>query len=73
MKMSRILILIGVFLILIGLILRYAPGLINWFGKLPGDIYIDKENVKVFIPVTSMIIVSILFSVILRIIQRFME
>lgn len=42
-------------------------------GRLPGDIVIEKDNSKVFIPITSMLVVSILISVgffILRIFKR---
>ena len=67
--MARWFIVGGIILIGIGLILYFAPGLINWFGKLPGDIRIEKENSKVFIPVTSMIIVSIVLTIIINLIR----
>jgi hypothetical protein len=65
--MARWLIIIGSVLIAMGAILHFAPGLLNWFGKLPGDIDIESENGRIFIPITSMIIVSILVSVILSV------
>ena len=48
--MGRYLIFLGIALVAIGLILQYAPWLLNWFGRLPGDIRIDNEKTKVFIP-----------------------
>lgn len=62
--MGKIFLLVGLVLIVIGLALTYAPGLLTWFGKLPGDINIKTGNGRVFIPVTSMIIVSILLTLI---------
>ncbi|MFW5823147.1 MAG: DUF2905 domain-containing protein [Tangfeifania sp.] len=67
--MARWFIIGGIILIGIGLVLYFAPALINWFGKLPGDIRIEKENSKVFIPVTSMIIVSIVLTIIINLIR----
>ena len=67
---SRILIGIGLAIVAIGLALRYAPWLINWFGKLPGDINIERENTRIFVPITSMIVVSILASIVASIFFR---
>ena len=51
--------LLGAALLVIGALVRFAPGLFAWFGHLPGDIRIENENSTVFIPITSMIVVSI--------------
>jgi len=50
--------------------LHFAPWLLNWFGKLPGDIRIDTERTKIFIPVTSMVIISIILTLLLNILKR---
>jgi hypothetical protein len=60
----------GVALVVIGGIMLYAPWAISWFGRLPGDIRIDGENGRVFIPVTSMIIVSVVLSVVVNLLRR---
>ena len=44
MATGKLLAAIGVTLVVIGLIFSYAPWLINWFGKLPGDIRIEDEK-----------------------------
>ncbi|MGM0620888.1 MAG: DUF2905 domain-containing protein [Bacteroidota bacterium] len=67
--MARWFIIAGIILIVIGLILWLAPGLFSWFGKLPGDIRIEKENSKVFIPITSMILISIVLTVLINLIR----
>ncbi len=48
----------------------YAPWLLNWFGRLPGDIRIEGENGKLFIPVTSMLILSVVLSLLLSLFRR---
>jgi hypothetical protein len=68
--MGRLIILLGIILIAVGLMLQYAPWLINWFGRLPGDIRIDNEKTKIFIPITSMILVSLILSIIMRILKK---
>jgi hypothetical protein len=68
--MGKILILAGAGLLVIGLILHYAPWMLNWFGRLPGDIRIETENGKVFIPITSMLLVSIVISLLVNIFRR---
>jgi len=64
--MGKILIIVGAAIVLVGLVLTYFPQALSWFGNLPGDIKVDKPNMKVYIPITSMILLSILFSVIMR-------
>ena len=59
----------GVCLILIGL-LTYSGGL-NWFGKLPGDIHYEGERAQVYLPVVSMLLVSLALSSIFYLIRRF--
>lgn len=56
------LILIGGVLVAVGLLVRYVPGLFGWFGNLPGDVSIESGNSRVFIPVTSMIVVSVVLT-----------
>ncbi len=68
--MARWLVIAGLVLVVLGAILHFAPGLLNWFGKLPGDINIRSENSRVFIPITSMIIISVLLTIVLNLFNR---
>jgi len=68
--MSRMLILAGLILVVLGAILHFAPWLLNWLGKLPGDIRIESGRTRVFIPITSMVVVSIMRSVLISIFRR---
>jgi len=51
-------------------LLGYAPWLFGWFGKLPGDIRIERHNGVFFLPLTSMLVVSIVLSVVLSLFFR---
>ena len=68
--MARWLMLLGVLLLVIGALLHFAPWSLNWFGKLPGDIRIETEQGKIFIPVTSMIIISVVLTLLLNFFKR---
>lgn len=60
----------GVCLVGLGLLI-YSGGL-NWFGKLPGDIRHQGERVQIYIPIVSMLIVSLAVSLVLYLIRRFL-
>jgi len=64
--MARWLIVAGGLLILLGVALHFAPWLLTWFGRLPGDIRFETGRSKVFIPLTSMIIVSVVLTLVLN-------
>lgn len=68
--MARLLITAGLLLLGPGLVLAYAPWLVSWFGRLPGDIRIEGERGRLFIPVTSMVLVSLVVSVLLALLRR---
>ena len=67
---GKLLITIGLILVTFGLVISYAPWLVNWFGKLPGDIRIEDENKSIFIPITSSIAISIILSIIANLLFR---
>lgn len=68
--MGRGLIIAGLLLVGVGLLLHFAPGLLSWFGRLPGDIRVESENSRVFIPITSMILISLALTLILNLFNR---
>ena len=68
--MGKLLVILGIVIVLIGLALQFAPWLVNWFGHLPGDIHYETENTRIFIPIVSMLLISILLSLLLWLIRR---
>jgi len=71
MRSSGLLIVVGALIVVIGVILRYFPWLFSWFGNLPGDIRRETENTTIFIPITSMLVVSVVGSLVLNLVSRF--
>jgi hypothetical protein len=63
-------------LMLAGLVLLAAGalawlGALAWFGRLPGDIRIERPGVRFYLPITSMVIVSLLLSLLAALVRRF--
>lgn len=58
---GRIIIILGAVLIVLGVMLPYVAKL-DFFGKLPGDIKIEKENFSFYFPVATCIVLSILLT-----------
>lgn len=63
-----LLVVVGLAVVAVG-VLAWAGGL-SWFGRLPGDIRIERENTRVYIPVVSMLIVSVVVSIVLSLFRR---
>jgi len=64
------LVAMGIVLILIGLL--FWSGSLSWFGRLPGDIRIERDSVRIYIPLASMLLVSIVLSLVLYLVRRFL-
>ena len=66
------LLVVGVGLVAIVVGALIAMGALSWFGRLPVDIRIEGETTRVYIPITSMLLVSVALSVVLAILRRFL-
>ena len=67
-SVGRILVIAGVILVVIGLAWPWLSRLP--FGRLPGDIMIDRPDLKVYVPITTMIVISIVLSLLLWLFRR---
>ena len=67
--MGWFVIIAGVCIIIIGILI--LVGGLSWFGRLPGDIRIEGERSRVYIPLTSMLLISLALSLIVYLVRRF--
>lgn len=67
---GTLLVIAGLVLVAVGLLAM--TGALDWFGRLPGDIRIERGNTRVYVPITSMILVSVVASVVIHLIRRFL-
>ena len=59
----------GVVLVVVGLLAQ--TGVLGWFGRLPGDIRIERPNSSFYFPIVSMLVVSVVLSLLVHLARRF--
>ncbi|MCU0397474.1 MAG: DUF2905 domain-containing protein [Cyclobacteriaceae bacterium] len=64
-------ILIGLGIVLTGILIYFFHDKLQWIGRLPGDIRIERTNFRFYFPITTMILLSILLTIVIRLINRF--
>lgn len=63
------LVVLGIAIVGIGLLV-WTGGL-SWFGRLPGDIRIERETVRIYVPIVSLLVVSLVLTLFLNVLSRF--
>lgn len=66
---------VGLWLVFVGVLLVLLGGLVwlgafSWFGRLPGDLRFGNENVRVYIPFTTMVLLSVVMTLLLSLLSR---
>ncbi len=67
---GRLLMIIGIIITIAGAALWIAGRYLPWLGNLPGDIRYESDNVRVYFPLATMILISIIGTIILNILVR---
>ena len=67
---GKLIIYFGLFIVLVGVIVYFFGDKLTWLGRLPGDIRVERENGRFYFPITTMILISVLLSLLIRLIQR---
>jgi Protein of unknown function (DUF2905) len=70
--LGKILLIVGAVIIVIALLMIFGQH-IPFFGKLPGDIFIKKDNWSFYFPIVSFLIISIILTIIINIILYFLN
>jgi hypothetical protein len=60
----------GAVIIILGLLIYFFHDKLHWIGRLPGDIRVEKENFRFYFPITTMVLLSLLLTLIINIIKR---
>jgi uncharacterized protein HemY len=61
-------VLAGVALVLVGL--AVWSGALSWFGRLPGDIRIERDSMRIYIPLASMLLISVVLTLLMYLLNR---
>jgi len=70
---GKLLIILGILSVVSGLVLLYSGDKLKWLGRLPGDIRIQRDHFRFYAPITTMLLVSVLLSLLLYIIGKFFK
>lgn len=67
-SIALLLLVVGAVVMLSGL--AVWSGALSWFGRLPGDVRVERPGLRVHVPITSMILLSIALSLVLALARR---
>lgn len=68
---GKYILLIGGLVVLVGLVVYFFGDKLHWIGRLPGDVRVERENFRFYFPLTTMILLSLLVTLIINLIKRF--
>ena len=64
------LLIIGGVIVLAGALIYFFHDKLGWIGRLPGDIRIERKNFSLYIPITTMLVFSVLFSLVMYLLRK---
>ena len=67
---GKYIIIFGIIIIATGLLIYFFHDKMHWIGRLPGDIRIEKENSRIYLPITTMVIFSILLTLLINLFRK---
>lgn len=69
---GKYLIVFGLLIVAVGAAVYFFGNKLHWVGRLPGDIRIERENFRFYFPLTTMILFSVLLTLLVNLIRRFL-
>ena len=66
--LGQLIVVLGLITVVVGLVTM--RGWLGWFGHLPGDVRVERPNARIYVPIVSMLLISILFSVLSYVLRR---
>jgi uncharacterized protein HemY len=69
-NIGKWIIVAGLCLVAVAVIIYFFHDKLNWIGRLPGDIRIEKENFRFYFPITTMILLSVVVSLAIFLIKK---
>ena len=71
-SIAKYLIGAGLVLIIAGVLYYLLSDKLQWLGNLPGDIKVEGEGTRIYFPIVTMIIISVVLSIVVNVIRRFL-
>lgn len=70
-QVGKILMGVGALVLLIGVIVYLFNDKLNWLGRLPGDVRVEQENFRFYMPIATCVVLTIVINLVLWLIRRF--
>ena len=67
---GKYIIVAGIAIVMVGILIYFFHNKLHWLGRLPGDIRVEKENFRFYFPITTMIIISIVLSLVIHLLRK---
>ena len=68
---GKFMVALGLILVVLGLLIWFLGSKLHWIGKLPGDLRWEKGNTKIYFPIVTMLVVSLLLNLLIAVIRKF--
>lgn len=69
---GKYIILAGLLVVCVGVVIYFFGNAFRWMGRLPGDIRMEGKNARFYFPITTMIIISIILTIIVNLVRRWL-
>jgi H+/Cl- antiporter ClcA len=63
-------IIAGIVIVVVGLVVYFFHDKLHWIGRLPGDIRVERDNFRLYVPITTMILGSLILTALLWLLRR---
>jgi hypothetical protein len=70
LDIGRLLILLGLIIVMVGLLTW--SGALDWFGRLPGDVRSERPGFRFYLPLTSLLVASVVFNLLILVVRHFL-
>jgi Protein of unknown function (DUF2905) len=61
---GKIIVFVGLFLVIVGMVIWRFPAAFGWMGRLPGDISVQKGSVSFYFPIVTCIVISLILTLV---------
>ena len=67
---GKYVIIAGIMIVVTGLVIYFFGDKLGWIGHLPGDIRIEKEDTRIYVPFTTVILVSLILTLLFNLLKK---
>lgn len=69
-SLGKNLIIAGIMIVIVGVFIYFFGNKLGWIGNLPGDLRIQKENIKIYVPFTTMVLASLVLTLLFYLLKK---